>query len=114
MAGGLFLAQAPKHAHLAIEKLGIEIAVEQGDAFGDIVERAAQDFQFVHVTNDVGYIRIGDDPAAVRQTSALNPHHLAVGEAHVDRGGVAFPDRANAIGDVTIDRIGFDLVGSRP
>ena len=110
-AGGLLLGNAPEGSHLPVQELGIEIAVQHDDALGNVVERAAQHFQFVGVADDVGHVGVADHPAAVRQVRALHPDHLAIGSAQVERPGVACPHQTDALGDIGVDILGVDLVG---
>ena len=109
-AGGMFLGNRPMLPHLAVHKLRIEVAVEQDNAFRNVVEGAAKNFQFVHVTNDVGHVGVADHPAAIRQVGALHPDRVATGASQIERRGVAFPDQANTVGDISIDLGGCDLI----
>jgi hypothetical protein len=101
--GDLRFAQAPIVAHLLIHVLRIEVCIEQQDAVRNIVERVAQYFELVGVTDNIGNVGVAEQPAAVRKNRALQTNDLTIGAAQIEGGGIAGPDQTHAFGDVGVE-----------
>jgi hypothetical protein len=105
MGGCIFDADAKILPDLLIQKLRLQIRVEQQHTIGNLIQCVAQQLQLVGVPDNIGHERVAQHPPAVRQHRALHPDHLAVGPAHTDRLGVTCIDLADSLGDVGVQLV---------